>query len=709
MTMAQTVATLNSRRQLLFIGVLWILFWIIPWGRFLSFEENLYLVFLSDMAKLGLALGVFILPGALLYILLQEKMGLLFEFWGIVPIGFTFSVALIGAIGILGRLLGFSFGLVKCLFALVGLGEIMLLSYLKPALTIRKEHVLRLFRSIVENIPLALALVLAVSVAFNEYLFFIDDTIYQAYLTNWQYSTRLGFHNIVHQANIVESVRFWLALYPMGQALFSSLSGIPGILLFSNYLELSLVPLAVITAYWFARVLGLSRTMAGFSVLMQVLIYTLMIYDYWPVGFWFFINMAEDKVSAVFLLAPVFFIFVIKYLEASTRTHLTMVLIASVALMFTHPVILFYCCLIGSGIGCCAWYAKKTGWRSLLGLSVVIITVMVPYLSIRLYEPYQREISFDAQSAITTFHADRFINVVGDFFYGINPNVLMFLDISPENNLYSAFQIIRLLPILLALVAGVLAFMKVKAGALYWYVLSCVILIMFAIVPYTGWILGYFVSARLISRASWFSPLGLASVMTFKLISDCLKSNMTINKFVEAYSEKVKKESAAYARIFKLSAVVIALAVVASLPRVPSYFMVLDHNNQLARVGEYVDQHTSGPTTVTALNYRDMLMLPGVAANASLISFREETDRNGHNFFLSLEEIHERIHASNTIRSLDPSTSTEERCRLLEKYTVRFVLAPSDTAGDYASEVNKCGMTAKDVFSTNDMVLLELK
>jgi len=49
------------------------------------------------------------------------------------------------------------------------------------------------------NLPLLLAFFMILLVAFNEHLFFIDDTTYLAYLTNWQHSQRLGFENIVHE------------------------------------------------------------------------------------------------------------------------------------------------------------------------------------------------------------------------------------------------------------------------------------------------------------------------------------------------------------------------------------------------------------------------------------------------------------------------------------------------------------------------------
>jgi hypothetical protein len=466
--MAQIINVLNSQRRFPLVSLLWIFVWFIPWGNWLTVDGSLYLVFIVDMLKLGVALGVFLLPGALLYVLLRDEHDSLADLGGILPIGFTFSVMMIAVIGLTGRIFGISFALVKALFAFVGLVELILLPVFRPGFAWRKADVERPFQSMFQNVSLVLALVLAISMAFNEQQFFLDDMTYAAYVTNWQYSTHLGFNNIVHHADVLEHARFWLALYPMGQALLSDLSGVPGILLFSSYLELYLVPFAVITAYWFACTLGLSRRAAGFSVLAQVVLYTLMIYNYWPVGFWFLLCMIEDKVTAVFLLAPVFFVFILKFLQAPVRSNLVLVLLCGTALMLTHPVILFYSCLIAAGMMGFSWYAQKTGWRQIVKLCVVFFVVVLPYLLIRLYSSFQGQIAFNAQEASTTFHADRFINVLNDVFYGIHPEVLKLFDISSESNFYSVFQIFRLLPIILALTAGVLAFVRIKAVALYW-------------------------------------------------------------------------------------------------------------------------------------------------------------------------------------------------------------------------------------------------
>jgi hypothetical protein len=701
----------EANRIFLYSGFAWVLLWLIPWGKSLSFDDNLFLIFIADMLKLGVALGIFILPGAWLYILLRHKQDPLFDgLLGVLPAGFALSVTIIAVIGILGRIFGFSFVLVKTMFMLIGLGELILLAVFKPKFLMHKGYFSESFRSILNNPPLLLALVLATTVTFNGRLFFIDDLSYLAYLTNWQHSAQLGFQNIVHEANVMENVRYWIAMYPMGQALLADLSGVPGILLLGNYLEIFLVPIAVIASYWFAQILGLSRRAAGISVLIQIFLYIWMVGEYWPVGFWFFINMAEDKVSAVFILAPVFFVFVLRFLQSPTKTSLFLVFLSGLSLTFAHPIILFYSCLIASGIVLFSWIQGNTGWHESLQLFMVFFASMLPYIVIRLSDiPSKMRMPFSSEAASATFQFERYLNVVSNVFYGLNPEVLKFTDISPEIPGYTVFQFFRLTPVILAACGGVLAFFNLRKGPYYWYIFICAILLLFAALPYTGWMLGYLVTARMVPRAAWFSPLGLSSVLILKTVRDWAKSHHVVDALGKLVP--LKRPGAGVKINFEIVIyLVIALPVLifSLMFQAPPYFTRLDYYRQLAHAGAYIDNSTSDQVTSIALDYWDTQFLPGVSARTVLISFREETESNGFNNFLSLDEIHARNYAGNAIRSLDGTISSEERCSFMEQYNLRFVLARRDNAELFKSSVEECEIVVENVFDTDNLVLLEI-
>ena len=250
-----------------------------------------------------------------------------------------------------------------------------------------------------------------------------------------------------------------------------------------------------------------------------------------PVGMWFYQNMAEDKVSATFVLAPVFFAFVLRYLKVPTKGNLILIFLSGIGLTLTHPIVLFFSCVVAGGLMLFSWVTTRTGWRMIFSLMMVFTVLMLPYAVIRVSDiPSQWGMPFTAEVASTTFEFNRYVNVVNNVFYGLNPGVLKFIDIAPEYNGYIAYQFFRLIPVALAVFAGVVAFLNYKKGPLYWYIFSCVLLVFFATLPYTGWIIGYFVSARVVSRASWLLPLGLSGVLILKLLRDWLRARHIIDE-----------------------------------------------------------------------------------------------------------------------------------------------------------------------------------
>lgn len=733
--MQQIKESVLANKVNIYWGFVWVVAWFLPWGKVLSLGASVYVMFMVDMVKLGLALGMFLLPGVLLFLWLQRGNGAVPHWSSALPVGFALSVTLIGFIGVLGRILGLPFLFVKSTFALIGLSGIFFLPVLVSRVGMKKMDIFGGFRRLVENTPLLLALMLSTAVTFNGRQFFIDDTTYAAYAMNWQHSTQLGFKNIVYQVDVIEQARYWLALYPMVQAILADVSGIPTILLFSNYLELFLVPFSLFTAYWFACGLGLSRKAGGVSVLIQAVLYVAMVDESWPVGFWFYENMVEDKVSAVFLLAPVFFLFVLRFLEVPKTNNLALVFLSGAGLALTHPVILFLSFAIAGGLTLLAWYLKRTNLRDVLQLSVVLFMLMIPAAAIRLYDRYSSaNLPFDAESVSSTFQAERYVNIIGDRYYGLNLEVLKLINISPDSSAYSAYQVVRFLPAVLVLLALFLALFRIRGGMVYWYITTCGFLIALAAIPYTGWVLGYFISARMISRVSWFLPLGLSGGILIMLFQEWMSKNEVCLRWKESPVPSFTGENGSVAQGGSVSASFVKsfrsrdkpidpfvrgsltglmftgiLLISVVIPRSSDYFEVLNRNLQLARVGAYIDRVGDSPTTVIALAYSDLQLLPSVSARASLISFREEKEYNPHNYFLPIEVVQNRVDDSNIIRSLDPSVASEDKCTLLDAYEIRFLLARIENVEQYLSLMGACKERFIVSLVTSDMILLEYR
>jgi hypothetical protein len=209
---------------------------------------------------------------------------------------------------------------------------------------------------------------------FNDNLFFIDDWTYLASLTNWQQSSSLDFNEVIYGTNEVDSARFWLALYPMGQALLAELSALPGLLLLGNYLEYFLVPIAILSLYFLAKLLGLSKRAAGFAALAQIAFLCWIVAgEMNSVGMWFFQSMAEDKVTAAHIFTPVLFIFLIMYIKKPVFRNNLLILLAALSLCLTHPIILFYASTILLGLMTSYFLIRKLPWHRVVIVAVVIM------------------------------------------------------------------------------------------------------------------------------------------------------------------------------------------------------------------------------------------------------------------------------------------------------------------------------------------------
>lgn len=684
-----------KKNPAIWLSILWLTLWVFPWGQWLSFETNILLTFIIGLIKLVAALVLFILPGTFIYLLCinsrEEKM----VFLGLMPIGFSLSIMLIGTIGLMGRLVGLSFFIVKILFSLIGLISFILV-YKKNSNTTTSDLIIY-FRSSLKNWILWFAIVLSIFLTFTDVLFFIDDTTYLAYLTNWQYSENLGFRNIIHESTVLELERFWLAMYPMSQAILSELSGIPGILLFSNYLELLLVPMAVVTAYWFARQIGFTKRAAAISTLIQISLFSWMIGEEWPVGTWFYNSLAEDKVASVFHLAPVFIIFVVKYFEASSRTNLLLAFLTGFAITLTHPVSLFFTCVIVVWLALLAFIFKEIKLSQVVVSILLVGLLMSPYLVIRLANLSSQAgfVAGTAQSGGGAYELDRYTYVLNDIFYGLNPGVLQFIDLE----LGASILVFRLIPVYILILTFGVSLVNLKNGKMYWYIFCSAILVILVTIPYTGWIFGYFTDARLIFRASWFMPLGLGTVICLQAL---LKLNSKNKVFITLNRNIVI--------VFICFLFVLPILVFFNLTRVSLFFQVMDRNTQLAEIGKYIDTQTYEPIVSTAIDYADMLLLPGVSAHTRLISFREEKLDNGHNHYLTEAEIEERIYASNVIRSLKTDDKTsQERCAFIDEYNVEFVIADNKDADLYLELVSKCGIAVEKIYQTKDKALLQIQ
>jgi hypothetical protein len=688
----------------------WIILWVLPWGEWLTYEGNLFLTILSDVLRLGLAVGLFILPGIFLFILLPPQKNAYSRSLALIPIGFTFSTLLIGIVGLIGRGLGFSFESVRFIFALIGLVEILAIMNIYPGFFQQKFNLLDKIRNSIQNLPLLGALLIGNLMLFNTSLFFIDDWTYLAYLTNWQESTNLSFNEVIYGTGVTEASRFWFALYPMGQALLSELSNIPGILLLGNYLEFFLVSIAILSMYYFARKLNLSKRAASLSVFAHIVLFCWLVgQDQNRTGMWFFQSMAEDKVSAVFILAPVLFSFLIDYIKKPVSRNFQLLFLAGFSVSLTHPVILFFCECIVLGLAAIAYLTQKFSWKNLTKIILVMVIWMSPFIAIRFSgHPSIANVPYNANKAEGTLTIERHIDVREDGLYNIPIDVLKFVDVQIGSDQNSGYQIYRFLPIVIMLGAGLIGLLNIKRGYVYAYLFVSTALIVLTMIPYTAWLLGYIASARMLIRGSWFAPLGIGLVMIVKTAVEFIDEIIKKKRFVRW--EKITRGT--YARIylwgfaFMLMLGLGSPTMVEVIRSIPSLASTLSFYRQLGQVGAYISNNNLEKVAVITLNATDNY-LPGVSASAKPISFRDEAKFEVE-YFLTLQEHDERHRDSGIIQSLEAGIPLDKRRALINKYEIRYILADTQQVETYLKIMNQNNPLLEIVYQTRDFTLFQV-
>jgi hypothetical protein len=425
--------------------------------------------------------------------------------------------------------------------------------------------------------------------------------------------------------------------------------------------------------------------------------------------------MAEDKVSATFILAPVLFSFLFNFIDRPYKQNYLLVLLAGISLTLTHPVTLFYVVCIVFGVVIVSWLIRRITWPNLIKIIVAILIWTIPYAVVRFSNhPSIANIPYDAEHAIGTHTVDILLNIRSDGLYGMDPGVLMFLDANVAPDIYAGYQLFRFMPIIIVIIAGLIGLAKVKQGDLYLYILMSVVLILLALIPHTGRLLGYIIGARMLFRASWFAPLGIGVIAILKVCSDFIATGISQISNSNNIRWLEKPLLGLYSRLPMLGFTFIVMVGLAS----PSTWRVLDHApiliprwnfyRQLAKVGEYISKNNSEKVTVISLNDTDNF-LPGISAKAKPVSFREEASRFVFHYFFTDQELVERRNESDIIQSLDPLISVCDRISVIKKYQVKYFLTDTWQANQFIDIMNQKYKLIEPVLGTDDFLLFEVR
>ena len=629
----------------------WFAAWYLPWQEYL--QSFIWI-------RLGVGLFLFIIPGFCAYDLLTRQSEFTFSH---ITFGFVVSHLLVALLGTLGRLFHFSFETVKLLTVLAGL--IVTLSFLRKGIrrgitinlrSIKIDHILPVFLLLLIS---GIACLVVIQRILGD-----DDLTYLAYLTNWQHSPRMDFNDILFGESQLVHPRFWIMSAPFTQALLADISNVPGILLLSGYYEPFLAVLAVLGWYELARTLELSPRAASAASMLH-LVFLLLLSEYLHPGAPFFKQLSADKATAAFIMAPVFFQSLIVFLKESKKNNLVIFLLAGFSLTFMHPVILAYAIFIGGMLVLFNW--KALGTLHKIQVITILALILMPQVALRFATASsQTEIPYTTDDILSQSGVENMVTRWGETqFYGFNPSILDMRIPFVEN-----------IPLILArgwliflILAAMLAIRQARKSFPAQFLLACFLLGFLAWFPFTGWIIGYFLSAYMLERAIWLFPFGLSVVYVLLAVRDQINARQPRKTFprISIHPNILLSMTAIFA-----AGIFFLYMRENNLPDFDKFADKMQRYAGLAAAERELDRRIFDQALVVGSQQINDIV-PGVSAKSKIITFR--ISQPSHMHYFSTAEREERI--SDTKKIFSKSLSPEEKMHILEKYNIRFLFLQS--------------------------------
>lgn len=639
------------------IASLWLALWYLPWQA-----ELHSIVWL----QLGGALILFVAPGACVYGILTDRDGIAFSH---ITFGFVISHLMSALLGTWGRYFHLSFDAIK--LAMAGLGYIFMVIFLWGK--IRDGIQINLRRINAAKILSALTLLLvalAACLVVIQRVLTDDDMTYLAYLTRWQFSDRLDFNDLFFGEPMLVHPRFWLMSAPFAQALLANLSQAPGILILSGYYEPFLVILSVLCWYELARTLRFSPRAAGASAILQ-LAFLLLLSEYLHPGSPYFNQLSADKATAAFIIAPVFFQSLTRLLDQPTKRNGLISLLAGLSLTMMHPVILAYSVFIGGAL--VLFRLKRKAFLQLLLPVGILLIILSPQVALRFANAHsQTDIPFTPEDVPNQRGVENLVARWGDTqFYGFNPRILD-MNIPYGENIPIPEPIAKRGWLILPILSALFAVTRDRHNTASQFILACFLLCLLAWIPFTGWIIGYFLSAWMLERALWLFPFGLSAIHALIILRDFIKARKPIRNSPAANTVLSPNWSLLTVTLLALGLFFLYMRE-NNLPDFDKFTRKMQRYKDIAFAGQELDRQIEGRAYVIGSpNLNDLI--PGITLKTNLITYRISDPANM--MYFTPAEREQRI--ADTAAIFTKSTSAEDKLSLLEKYDVRFLLLQRD-------------------------------
>jgi hypothetical protein len=463
--------------------ILWLFLSLFPWqGGFEGFA----------IPRFAVGVFIYLLPGALTFLLLSENRKLSLR---TILGGLVVALFVTGLLGLTVRIFHLNFTFVRWAFALWG-AVVIWVFYFRPApITLEFDK-----PSVWEGVLLAAAAGAAFyfSSLARPPLIHDDAFTYNALLYYYQHAPAVDF-SFPAALNNLKTPRFWLAFWPLAEALISAFSGVDGLFVTGLYLPPLLAVMSFVGVYVLARTLGIPRALAGAAILAQgfgLMRLTLSSQS----GKLFFQRLTEDKVVAAFVISLTLVLLAVEYLEKPGARKLLLVWIAAWAMGFTHPVQLGMISMV-IGVYCLlSMFKAERRVKYFLLIGVLASVVVVPYLFRFGGGENAQTLSFtlgevEENDEFFRLRRNRVEIIEGTQFYGLSPYLTQGLPYRIG---------------VLSALASLFFFWRDRAAR---YVLASFIVLGLAMLPYTGWLIGMFTTPYQLWRLTWLTPLGIASAV----------------------------------------------------------------------------------------------------------------------------------------------------------------------------------------------------
>ena len=597
-----------------------------------------------------IGISLFLLPGVCIQFFLSDvRAGLRPHH---ITNGFVVSIMITGVLGMVARITALDFRFVSTGLYLAGVLALIavVMSKRYPQRTgfqFHKKNVWVLLTALV----LIAAGIIAAKISIPS-LIYEDDFTYNALLYYYQHADSYTFQ-FDPALSRLEIARFWIAFWPLVEALLADLSEIDGLLITGIYIAPSLVALSMLAVYSLGRSLGFARGVALFATVAHIAS-LIRLTQKNQAGVVFFDYLTEDKVVAAFVLAPILFKLAMETLEEPTWRKLVLFTICATAFAFTHPVMLGFACLITGLTGLVSLLRTRRIKPYIMVLLVLVLILVIPFY-IRIIEgsdvtEFTMTDSLDAGRE-HKLKPGRLTVLENEMFYGISPGL------------------IKGLPYELLLIAGGIGIFSLKRQKVASLITAAVIVLVLSIYPYTGWIIGYLSSPFQLWRLTWLMPFGIAiaaivdrGLSLYKLALNILPDRSVFR----ALRYKQNRKTLETLISFCLTLVIFG-GTIYILPwakgnlgfggRKPGFELWYEDYIEIAGVLKYLD--IDGDIIVGGPDRSTNDIIPSISQDVHLVSFRNE--RGGYT-----APIWEAMVAENT--------PTLDRMNLYREYQLKYLL-----------------------------------